>query len=439
MEAYKILGGQPVVGEIECLGAKNFVTKAMVAALLTEEKTLLTNVPDIGDVDITKDMLASIGVKFTCDKARKSLLIDPSAINTHVVSMPHSGSNRIPILMIGALLNKFKRAMVPVLSGCNIGNRKVDFHIRALEFFGAEIVDNEAGFQAVCKKSLVGTHIDLPYPSVGATESCLFNSVLAEGTSVITNAAIEPEIIELITMLRSMGAIIYIFPERKIRVHGVKKLKGTKMEILGDRIDAASWATLACASDGEITIKGIRPNTLNNFLSYYREVGGGFDFLASNVIRFFRRNKLSPAILETDVYPGFSTDWQQPFAILLTQAQGVSIIHETVYEKRFGYLKALNQLGAETQLTHHCLGGTTCRYKDKNHEHSAIIKGPTELISDNYTIQVPDLRAGLAYLIAAAIAKGTTFITNIGNIERGYGNLIERTQNTNLQIKKVDI
>jgi len=279
----------------------------------------------------------------------------------------------------------------------------------------------------------------LPYPSVGATETSLFLCVIAKGVSVITNAAVEPEIMELITMLRSMGAIIFASPERKITIHGGLPLHGTRLKILGDRIDAASWATLACASDGDVIIKGIQPGTLNNFLSYFQLVGGGFEFLEPEVIRFFRVSKLKPAMIETDVYPGFSTDWQQPFAILLTQAQGVSVIHETVYEKRFGYLKALNKLGADAQLTSYCLGNTPCRYRDMNHEHSAIIKGPTTLISKDFTIEVPDLRAGLAYVIAAAIARGTTFIDGVDFIERGYGDIVERTRQTNFNICKTKI
>lgn len=435
--AYKIQGGLPIKGEVRCLGAKNFATKAMVAALLADENSCLRNTPDIGDVTITAEMLESTGVGLQFDKKKGILDINPSGISTHKVSMPQSGSNRIPILMIGALLNKFGKASVPLLSGCNIGTRKIDFHLEALERFGAKINITEEGFSACIENKLTGTKIKLPYPSVGATETCLFLSVISEGTTVISNAAVEPEINELITMLRSMGAIIFTSPERSITIHGGEKLHGTNIEILGDRIDAASWATLACASNGDITIEGIDPNILNNFLSYFRQVGGGFEFITRDTIRFFRQKELKPAMIETNVYPGFSTDWQQPFAILLTQAQGISVIHETVYEKRFGYLAALNQLGANTQLTNYCLGGTTCRFKDMNFEHSAIINGPTPLVSQNCIIDVPDLRAGLAYMIAAAIAEGTTTITGIHNIERGYGDILERTKNTNLRIEKI--
>nr|BBH88500.1 UDP-N-acetylglucosamine 1-carboxyvinyltransferase [Thermosporothrix sp. COM3] len=434
--AYRIEGGYPVKGEINCLGAKNFATKAMVAALLGETPTVLTNVPPIGDVDITAELLTSIGA--TVERTESlELRIDPTTINTSTVPVPHSGSNRIPILLLGALLHRFPEVSVPVVGGCKIGARAVDFHLEAIRKFGGIVEEGEDGYVARRVKSLKGAYIELPYPSVGATETCLYLSVLAEGRSVIANAAVEPEIMELITMLRAMGAIIFTSSGREIRIEGVPRLHGVNMRVFGDRIEAASWACLACASDGDVTIHGIRPDTLGNFLSYYQQIGGGVELKGAESIRFFRNGELRPAVIETDVYPGFSTDWQQPFAVLLTQAHGISIMHETVYEKRFGYLKDLAELGAHTQLTTHCLGGTPCRFRDKNYEHSAIIMGPTPLTAADLCI--PDLRAGLAYVIAAAIARGTTMITGIEFLERGYGDIVPRLTSLNLQIERVQV
>jgi UDP-N-acetylglucosamine 1-carboxyvinyltransferase len=278
----------------------------------------------------------------------------------------------------------------------------------------------------------------LPYPSVGATETCLYLGVLAEGRTTISNAAIEPEVFELITMLRAMGAIIFTSSGRDIRIEGVKRLTGTHMKVMGDRIEAASWACLACASNGDITVHGIRPEILGNFLSYYQQVGGGVELLDASSIRFYRKGALQPAIIETDVYPGFSTDWQQPFAVLLSQANGISIIHETVHENRFGYLKALDTLGAKTQLTTHCLGGVECRYRESSFEHSAIIIGPTPFTAVEQ-IATPDLRAGLAYVIAAAVARGTTMVTGVDMLERGYGDIVPRLAAMNLNIERVTI
>ncbi len=433
--AYIIKGGQPVVGEIRCLGAKNFTTKAMVAALLADTPTVLTNVPPIGDVTITKEMLTSIGVKVEF-MTSGTLTIDPSSMSLSDVLTPHTGGNRVPILLLGALLHHFEKVSVPILGGDEIGARSVDFHLAAIRQFGGKVEETPDGYLAHRTEPLKGTHIKLPYPSVGATETCLYLGVLAQGRTTISNAAIEPEIFELITMLRAMGAIIFSSSGREIRIEGVKRLTGTRIEVLGDRIEAGSWACLACASNGEITVEGIRPETLGNFLSYFQQVGGGVELVKANAIRFFRKDSLRPAIIETDVYPGFSTDWQQPFAILLSQANGISIIHETVHENRFGYLKALDKLGAKTQLTTYCLGGTACRYRESNYEHSAIIMGPTPFTAVD-CISTPDLRAGLAYVIAAAVARGTTTVTGIELLERGYGNIVPRLAAMNLAIERV--
>ncbi len=434
---YRIEGGKPVVGRITCLGAKNFTTKAMVASLLGDTPTTLVNCPPIGDVEITKAMLSSIGVGVAA--SAEALVIDPAPLRSAHIPIPDSGSNRIPILLLGTLLHRFAEVSVPVLGGCKIGERPVDFHLMAIRQFGGLVEETESGYVAHRRGRLQGTQIRLPYPSVGATETCLFLGVLAEGRTVISNAAVEPEIMELITLLRSMGAIIFTSAGREIKIEGVKRLAGSRICILGDRIEAASWACLACASNGDITVEGINPNTLGNFLSYFQQVGGGLELISPDSVRFFRRTaELSPAIVETDVYPGFSTDWQQPFAVLLTQSQGISIIHETVYEDRFGYLQALNQLGANTQLTTHCLGGLPCRYSDKNHKHSAIIVGPTPLAANHSVISIPDLRAGLAYIIAAAIAQGTSIVRGASLLERGYGDVVPRLSRMNLKIERIE-
>jgi UDP-N-acetylglucosamine 1-carboxyvinyltransferase len=437
--AYKIVGGNPIEGEITCFGAKNFTTKAMIAALLGSTKTTLTNVPPIGDVEITADMLMSMGVKIDWDKPAKTMVIDPSFITDSHVRQPHSGSNRMPILMIGALLHRFDVVTVPMMGGCIIGARGVDFHLDAIQDFGAVIEEGEDGYVAKKKRRLKSTHFHLKYPSVGATETCLFLSVLAEGTSIISNVAIEPEIMGIVTMLRSMGAIIYTDSGREFRVEGVQKLTGTHMHCLGDRIETASWASLAAASNGSITVHGIRPDSLGTFLSSFRQAGGGFELLDRESIRFFRESEGNAIHLETDVWPGFSTDWQQPFAVFLTQVPGVSVIHETVYENRFGYLTTLKKLGAEVQLAPHCLGNIPCRFRGKGHLHSAIISGKSDLIAIEEPMEIPDLRAGLAYVIAASVAKGTTLIKGVPLIERGYGDIVPRLSKMNLDIQKVEI
>ena len=437
--AYRIEGGKHLSGEITCFGAKNFTTKAMIAALLGNSTTTLLNVPPIGDVEITADMLRSLGVTVNWDKPKKRMTIDPTTALDAQVRQPHSGSNRMPILMLGALLHKFDEVSVPILGGCIIGARGVDFHLDAIQDFGAKIIEGEDGYIAQKTHRLKGTHFNLKFPSVGATETCLFLASMALGTSVIHNVAVEPEIMELVTMLRAMGAIIFTDSGREFRIEGVKHLTGCTMNCLGDRIETASWASLAAAVDGSITVHGIRPETLGNFLSSFRQAGGGFELLDHDSIRFFRAHKPTSIHLETSVYPGFSTDWQQPFAVYLTQAEGVSVIHETVYENRFGYLKALKKLGAEVQLTTHCLGSLPCRFSGKGHEHSAIISGVTPLIAIETPLEIPDLRAGLAYVIAASVARGTTILKGVPMIERGYGDIVPRLKKIGLNIEKVEL
>ncbi len=433
---YEITGGKPVEGELTVLGSKNFATKAMVAALLGDSPTTFQNAPPIGDVAITEQMLMSIGATVTTDGS--TVVVDPTTVIRPDVQHPDSASNRIPILLVGPLLHKFERVSVPALSGCNIGRRPVDFHLRAIEAFGGVVEETDEGYAAMRRgPRLQAAHIRLEYPSVGATETCLFLSVLAQGRSVIANAAVEPEILELITMLRSMGAVIFTSPGREIRVEGVERLSGTFTRISGDRIEAASWASLACASNGRITVNGVTLEHLGNFLSHFRQVGGGYTRLESGAVEFFRESStMRPAVIETDVYPGFSTDWQQPFAVVLTQCEGISIVHETVYEDRFGYLRALSKLGANSQLTSHCLGSLPCRYRDKGYDHSAILSGPTQLVARDTEIQIPDLRAGLAYIIAAAMAEGRSIVSNVALLERGYGDIVPRLSSLNLDIKR---
>jgi UDP-N-acetylglucosamine 1-carboxyvinyltransferase len=435
-DAYEVEGGRPLSGSIRALGAKNFATKAMIAAILADGPTTLTNMPPIGDVEITVEMLEAIGVSITWDQAGGTMILDPSFINSTHIPMPQSGANRMPILLLSALLSKFGEATVPVLGGCTIGARTVDFHINAIERFGGIVEVFDSDIRAKRSGGLTATQVDLPYPSVGATETSLYLAVLAKGDTSISNAAIEPEIMALISMLRAMGAVIFTDSGRHIQVRGVGGLRGIEMEILGDRVEVASLACLACATGGEIEVHGAPVDALGNFLSHYREVGGDYDLLGSDALRFYRGDSLRSTVIETDVSPGFSTDWQQPFAVLLTQAAGASIIHETVYENRFGYLKALNVLGAETQVTNHCLGSVPCRYRNSNCEHSAMIVGGTTFLGGQ-TIEIPDLRAGLAYVIAAAIADGTTTLLNTHFVERGYGDLVERLGSLDLAIRRV--
>jgi UDP-N-acetylglucosamine 1-carboxyvinyltransferase len=352
-------------------------------------------------------------------------------ITSSVVSEQYSGVNRIPILFIGPLLNRVGEANVPLVGGCRIGDRPVDFHVAGLEAMGAEIEYSATSFVARSDR-LVGCHHRLPYPSVGATENLVLAAVTAKGTTVIENAAMEPEVIDLILFLQQMGAVILVDVDRRIIVEGVDVLHGATHRVVPDRIEIASFAAAAVATGGDVTVLGARQDHLITFLNTIRRVGGGFE-VSGGAIRFFATGrKLAGHHLETDVHPGFMTDWQQPLVVLLTQAEGPSVIHETVYENRFGYTEALASMGADITLTSQCLGSRSCRFAARDFEHSAVVMGPTPLQAA--PLAIPDLRAGFAYVMAALLAEGTSTVHNVHYIERGYANMPDKLRALGAQV-----
>jgi UDP-N-acetylglucosamine 1-carboxyvinyltransferase len=246
----------------------------------------------------------------------------------------------------------------------------------------------------------------------------LLAAVQADGKTELSGAAIEPEIMDLVAVLQKMGALISVDVDRTIRIEGVESLKGYTHTSLTDRIEAASWASAALATHGDIFVKGADQDDMMTFLNVFRRIGGEFD-VTDDGIRFWHPGgDLKPVAIETDVHPGFMTDWQQPLVVALTQAKGLSIVHETVYENRFGFTKPLVQMGATIQLYKECLGSLPCRFQQRNFEHSAVIFGPTPL--EGQDIDVPDLRGGFSHLIAALTAKGESTIHGISLIDRGY-------------------
>ncbi|MCC7154390.1 MAG: UDP-N-acetylglucosamine 1-carboxyvinyltransferase [Bryobacterales bacterium] len=417
-------GGRPLRGEVAIRGAKNSLPKIMVAALLTGERCILRNVADIQDVAIVSELIEALGGSVARPDAG---VIEIESANLkpmeRSVLKEFSGRSRIPILLCGPLLARFGVAQVPSLGGCRIGSRPVDFHIDALQRMGA-ILHDEPGAAHLTSGKLHGNKIRLEYPSVGATEQVILAAVRAEGVTELSNAAIEPEILDLIMALQKMGAIIAVDVDRVITIIGVNSLRGFDHTAMPDRLEAASWASAAMATNGRIFVRGARQVDMMTYLNEYRQIGG--DFSATNDgIEFWRAgDSLRSIALETDVHPGFMTDWQQPFVVTLTQAEGVSIVHETVYEQRFGYVKALNRMGAKIQLYHECLGSRKCRFGQRNWLHSAVIVGPTPL--KGAEINIPDLRAGFSYVIAALAAEGNSTLTNTSLIQRGYENLIPK-------------
>jgi UDP-N-acetylglucosamine 1-carboxyvinyltransferase len=417
-------GGTPLHGKTRVRGAKNLVSKAMVAALLGDSPSRLFDVPAISDVEIVRGLLELHGVRITDGDSDGELVLDPTnagGADADEINV-HAGSSRIPILLCGPLLHRLGHAFIPDLGGCNIGGRPIDFHLQALRDFGATVDKTASGMEITAPNGLHGTKLTLPYPSVGATEQILLTAVMAEGVTELRNAAVEPEIMDLICVLQKMGAIIKVKNDRVIEIEGVKRLGGYVHRPIPDRIEAASWAAAALATRGDVFVQGARQADMMTFLNTFLSVGGAFDVDDSPVgggIRFWHPGgELRAVALETDVHPGFMTDWQQPMVVALTQARGLSIVHETVYERRLGYTRALNSMGATIQVYRECLGGTPCRFGRRNFMHSAVIAGPSKLHAAE--LEIPDLRAGFSHLIAALAAEGTSRVYGVNLINRGY-------------------
>jgi UDP-N-acetylglucosamine 1-carboxyvinyltransferase len=420
-----IHGGKPLEGRIDVRGAKNLVTKAMVAALLGDKPSVLRDVPNISDVFIVRGLLEAHGVVVT-DTADGELTFDTTNVTSaHFAEIDaHAGSSRIPILFCGPLLHQLGEAFIPDLGGCRIGDRPIDFHLNALRAFGATVTKLPQGIHLTAPQRLRGAQIELPFPSVGATEQVLLTAVRAEGVTELKNAAIEPEIMDLIVILQKMGAIIWVEPNRTIFIEGVEKLGGYNHRALADRNEAASWASAALATKGDIFVANAQQPELLTFLNVYRKVGGEFEVFDDGIRFVHPGGPLRPVVVETDVHPGFMTDWQQPLVVALTQAEGTSVVHETVYENRFGFTESLNAMGANITVHQDGIASITRRVPRRPLEQAAVITGPTPLHGAD--IRVPDLRGGFSHLIAALAATGTSTISNVGIIARGYEHFIDK-------------
>ena len=421
-----VRGGVPLSGKVTVRGAKNLVPKAMVAALLGNSQSVLRNVPEIKDVEVVTSLLQIHGVSVLKDPVSGDLTLDPQGATMAATAQieTHAGDSRIPILLCGPLIHAIGEAFIPDLGGCKIGDRPIDDHLTVLRQFGAVVEKLDTGIRITAPNGLRGAKISLPYPSVGATEQVLLSATRAEGITELIGAATEPEVIDLIAVLQKMGALISVQSDRTIRIEGVRNLGGFDHRALSDRNEAASWASAALVTRGDIYVEGASQRDMMTFINTFRKVGGGMD-IEDGGIRFYHPGgKLNPLVLETDVHPGFMTDWQQPLVVALTQAEGVSIVHETVYENRFGFTEALVRMGANIQVHRECLGSVPCRFGQRNFRHSAVISGPAQLRGTD--VHVPDLRGGFSHLIAALAATGSSRVTGIDVINRGYERFIDK-------------
>jgi UDP-N-acetylglucosamine 1-carboxyvinyltransferase len=428
-QTWQVEPSGPLRGDIRVRGSKNAVTKHMVAAMLGDGPSTIGNAPEVGDVDITAAMLAAVG--FQVDRAGDELTIGDHGTVTAKVPEAFTGLNRIPILMLGPLLHRTGEAFVPLVGGDAIGRRPVDFHVSALKALGAEITVGPDGITARADE-LHGARIDLPYPSVGATETVLLSAVLAEGKTVLRGAATEPEVVELALFLQRMGAHIELSPDRRIVIEGVRGLRGASTRLAGDRLEAFSYLVAGLITGGEVRVHGCPQDRLVTAITTLARMGARFD-ITDEWITASAPDGLRPLAVHTDTHPGFMTDWQQPLLVLFTQADGMSVLHETVFENRLVYVPALQQMGCEIEVFAACLGGPACRFHDTNSVHSAVVRGGSKLHGADVTL--PDVRAGFSAVLAAAVADQPSQLRGIEHIERGYHRPFEQFMSLGLSVR----
>ena len=420
-EKYYIKGGTPLKGEVSIGGAKNSVLKLMAAALLTKGETKIYNVPDLTDVEIMLSVIAQLGAVTHYDKKEKSVTIDATNLTSITAKYELVSKMRASFIVLGALVSRCREAIVAMPGGCAIGERRVDFHIRGLEALGAKI-KIENGYVHAKVPKLVGTDIYLDIPSVGATENLMLASILADGSTRIQNAAQEPEIVDLANFLNTMGADVNGAGTSEIVINGVKQddLHPIEYTTIPDRIEAGTFMSAIIATRGKAVIKNVFPAHLTFFTDKLFKMGANIKLVDPNVLEVSCKNRLNSINFITQPYPGFPTDLQSMAMTLLTTANGVGIITESLYENRFMQVPELRRMGADI-------------HQDRNH---AIIKGVKKLTGA--TLAASDLRAGASLVVAALMADGNSTIENLHHIDRGYENFENKLRLLGGKIERKD-
>ena len=416
-EKFKIHGGETLKGEVSIGGAKNSVLKLLAAAIIVKGSTKIYNVPHLTDVDIMLNVLTDLGAKCNYDLAEKSVVIDSTEITSITAKYELVSKMRASFIILGALMSRCREAIVALPGGCAIGERRVDFHIKGLEALGAKI-KIENGYVHAKASKLVGTDIYLDIPSVGATENLMLASVLAEGSTRIQNAAQEPEIVDLANFLNTIGADIQGAGTSEIVINGVKaeNIHETEYTTIPDRIEAGTFMAAVAATKGKAIIKNVYPAHLTFFNDKLIKMGASIKLVEPTTIEVSARNRLNSINFVTQPYPGFPTDLQAVAMSLLTTANGVGIITESLYENRFMQVPDLRRMGADI-------------HQDRNH---AIIKGVKHLTGA--TVVASDLRAGAALVIAGLMANGETIVEKLHHIDRGYEDFEHKLQNLGAKI-----
>jgi UDP-N-acetylglucosamine 1-carboxyvinyltransferase len=406
VDRFIIEGGNPLRGEVHVAGAKNAVLKMMAAAILTDEPVVLHNVPRISDVAIMRETMADIGFGWT-DLGEHTLELSERGPEWLFVPLEAAMKMRSSFILLGPVLARHGRVIISNPGGDRIGRRPVDLHVGAMQSLGASI-EYRNGYYFARADRLQGARIAFPYVTVMGTENALLAACLADGTTVIENAAQEPEVDDLIGMLQAMGARIRRTAAHVVEVDGVSELGGVEHTVIGDRIEAGTFAVAAAATEGEVNITGFDAEHLGAFLGVLTAMGVEHELLDSGGpaglrVRGSTTGSFLPVAVETQPYPGLATDLQAPLSVLMTQASGESSIHETIYTDRLEYAAELVKMGAVIEVS------------DARH---ARIAGPTPL--RGRTVEIPDLRAGATLVLAALAAEGTTTISGVEHVDRGY-------------------
>ncbi|MFI9010189.1 UDP-N-acetylglucosamine 1-carboxyvinyltransferase [Actinosynnema sp. NPDC053489] len=415
-EHFRVQGGARLVGEVAVVGAKNSVLKLMAAALLAEGTTTITNCPEILDVPLMADVLRSLGCEVVLDGSVVTITT-PEELN-HRADSEAMGKLRASVCVLGPLVGRCKRAVVALPGGDAIGNRPLDMHQNGLRKLGAHS-EIEHGCVIAEAEGLHGAQIWLDFPSVGATENILMAAVLANGTTVIDNAAREPEIVDICVMLQQMGAKIEGAGTSTLTVHGVESLRPTEHRVIGDRIVGATWAFAAAMTRGDITVRGVDPHHLDLVLEKLRMAGAEVAVLDDG-FRVVQDDRPRSVDFVTLPYPGFATDLQ-PFAIALSSvSDGTSMITENLFEARFRFIEEMVRLGADARTD----------------GHHAVVRGVERLSSA--PVWASDIRAGAGLVLAGLCADGETEVYEIFHIERGYPGFVENLRKLGATVDRVD-
>ena len=421
VEKFYIKGGTPLRGEVLIGGAKNSVLKLMAAALLAKGESKIYNVPELTDVEIMLQVINSLGVKTSYNKEEKSLTIDATEITNITAKYELVSKMRASFNVLGALVSRCREAIVALPGGCAIGERRVDFHIKGLEALGAKL-KIENGYVHAKASKLIGAEICLDLPSVGATENLMLAGVFAEGSTRIQNAAQEPEIVDLANFLNAMGADIIGAGTSEIVINGVKPedMHPIEYTTIPDRIEAGTYMAAIVGTKGKAVIRNIYPAHLSFFTDKLLKMGANIKLVDPTSIEVSNKNRLNSINFVTQPYPGFPTDLQSMAMTLLTTANGVGIITESLYENRFMQVPELRRMGADI-------------HQDRNH---AIIKGVKKLTGA--TLTASDLRAGAALVVAALMADGNSVIEKLHHIDRGYENFENKIRLLGGKIERKD-